>query len=274
MRPLPTTELEVRLTDDEVAAFRRDGFTSIPRITTDEEVEWLREVFDQFFAEKEGGFPGGYFDLARPYDADGEDHLPQVLFPDRKVPDLRRTQYFRNARAISAQLLDQPGPELQGWFHMIHKPAHHGHEIPWHQDEAYWDPAMTYGAVGAWLPLDDVDLANGCMCFLPGSHTGPVHPHRHIGDDPAVHGLVTDVVGPAEAAAMVPVPLAAGGATFHHSRTLHHTGPNRTPRQRRALALEHQVTPTPSDEPAVRPWIDEGQAAWDARSVFTTPQDA
>jgi ectoine hydroxylase-related dioxygenase (phytanoyl-CoA dioxygenase family) len=265
VRALPKTELEVMLTDDQVAAFRRDGFTSIPRITTDEEVEWLREVFDELFAEKAGGFPGGYFDLARPYDADGEDHLPQVLVPEQRVPDLRRTQFFRNAHAITGQLLDHPEEQLLAWGHMIHKPARHGHEIPWHQDEAYWDPKMAYRAVGSWLPLDDADLDNGCMCFLPGSHTGPVHPHRHIDDDPAVHGLVTDVtVG----VGMVPVPLAAGGATFHHPRTLHHTPPNRSDRQRRAVAVEHQTAPVPRDSPEPRPWIDAGMDAWAARPVI------
>lgn len=272
MRELPTTtELEVRLTDDEVAAFHRDGYASVERITTDEELDWLRDVFDDFFGAKRGGIPGGYFDLARPYEAEGEDHLPQVLFPEQRIPELRRTQYFRNARAISAQLLDAAPGDLQGWAHMIHKPAFHGEQIPWHQDEAYWDPAMSYRAIGTWLPLDDVDVANGCMCFLPGTHTGPVHPHRHIDDDPAVHGLVTDVT---TGEGMVPVPLAAGGATFHHPRTLHHTPSNVTDRQRRALAVEHQTVPVPLAVPAERPWVDAGSEAWAARTVFTTPQDA
>lgn len=271
MRSLPVTELEVRLTEAQVAAFGRDGFTSVDRITTDDEVAWLREVFDELFSAKEGGVPGGYFDLARPYDAPGDDDLPQVLFPDLRFPELRNTQFFRNAKAITAQLLDAPADELHGWAHMIHKPARHGHEIPWHQDEAYWDPGHTYRAVGAWLPLDDVDLANGCMCFVPGSHTGAVHPHRHIDDDPAVHGLWTDAT---DGAGMVPVPLAAGGATFHHPRTLHHTPPNASDRQRRAVAVEHQTAPIPREVADERPWVDEGFAAWAARPVIIQATEA
>jgi ectoine hydroxylase-related dioxygenase (phytanoyl-CoA dioxygenase family) len=124
---------------------------------------------------------------------------------------------------------------------------------------------MRYQAVGAWLPLDDVDLANGCMCFLPGSHLAEVLPHRHIGDDPNVHGLETDVADPS---AMVPVPLAAGGATFHHPRTLHHTPANRSDRPRRAFATEFQTRPTKADVTAGRPWLEAGRAAWDARAPF------
>ncbi len=263
MRALPDRHYEVDVTDEMVAAYRNDGFTSIDRITTDEELEWLRDVFDELFTERRSGIPGGYFDLSRPYDAPGEDHLPQVLYPEIAVPDLKRTQLRRNARTICAALLGVAPDELHAWGHMIHKPAHHGEEIPWHQDEAYWDPDVDYQAIGTWVPLDDVDLANGCMCFLPGTHRGDVLPHRHIDDDPAVHGLVTDHADPST---MVPVPLTAGGATFHHARTLHHTPPNRSDRQRRAVATEFQTTPTPRAEPVHRPWIDEAKAAWAART--------
>jgi ectoine hydroxylase-related dioxygenase (phytanoyl-CoA dioxygenase family) len=65
----------------------------------------------------------------------------------------------------------------------------------------------------------------------------------------------------------VPVPVPAGGAVFHHSRTLHASGPNRTDRARRAYANEWQLAPVKADTAAERPWIDEGQAAWAARSL-------
>ncbi len=265
MRTRPSERFEVTVDDALVAAFRRDGFASIERITTDAEVDWLREVFDELFADRRGGIPGGYFDLSRPYDAEGPDHLPQVLFPESAVPELKATRLQANARAIAAALLGVDADLLHSWGHMIHKPARHGEQIPWHQDEAYWEPHLDYLAVGVWVPLDDVDLANGCMCFLPGTHLGPVRVHRHIDDDPAVHGLVTDDVDPTT---MVPVPLAAGGATFHHPRTLHHTPPNRSDRDRRAVATEYQTPPTRRDVPAHRPWVDEGRVAWDARTIY------
>jgi ectoine hydroxylase-related dioxygenase (phytanoyl-CoA dioxygenase family) len=170
MRPLPDVRYEIEVLDEQVEAFHRDGFTSIGRITTDEELDWLRGLFDALFAERA-------------------------------------------------------------------------------------------------LPLDDVDTTNGCMCFLPGTHLGDVLPHRHIDDDPSVHGLVTDHADPS---GMVAVPLRAGGATFHHPRTLHHTPPNATDRYRRAVAVEHQTPPTPRATRAVRPWVDEGKAAWDARAPFTS----
>ena len=225
-RPRPTAELVVEASADMVEEFRTHGFTSVERITTDEEVDWLRGVFDDLYGAR---VAGGYFDLARPYDGDGADLLPQALFPERAIPALRDTTYVRNARRIAAALLDADGDDLDVWGHMIDKPPHTGHETPWHQDEAYWDPTQRFHAVGAWMPLDDCDEGNGCMTFLPGSHRGDVLPHRHIADDPAVHGLqfAVDV----DVAGAVSVPLRAGGATFHHPRhlPLHRRQPFRPP---------------------------------------------
>lgn len=269
-RPEPRHPFRLTLDDDTVEHFHEHGYASVPRITSDEEVEWLRVVFDAFFAERRGAIPGGYFDLARPYDADGADDLPQVLVPEVQVPELRRTDFWANARRATAQLLGCPPEELQGWGHMIRKPARHGGELPWHQDESYWDPGFDYRAVGNWLPLDDVDERNGCMTFVPGSHRSDVLHHRHIDDDPSVHGLWTDEITDEQVAAAVAVPLRAGGATFHHPRTLHRTGPNTTDRPRRAYANEFQATPVEREVRTHRPWVDEGQARWNERSVIAS----
>lgn len=40
--PPPDVVFEVRLTEEQVDRFHRDGFTSVDRITTDEELDWMR----------------------------------------------------------------------------------------------------------------------------------------------------------------------------------------------------------------------------------------
>src|SRR5262245_66594496 len=92
--------LDVPLSDEQVEQFHAEGFTSVPRITTDEELEWLRPIYDELFASRRGAFRGGYFDLARPYESDGEDLVPQVLAPEYKVAALLDTNIYRNALAI------------------------------------------------------------------------------------------------------------------------------------------------------------------------------
>lgn len=260
---LPT--IDVHPTADDVAFFRENGYLRVERITTDEEVEWLGRRYDELFEERRGAFPGGYFDLSRPYDADGADLLPQILMPELKVPEIRETSFHRNGLRFAAALLDVPEADLNAWGHMILKPARVGHETPWHQDEAYWEPTKSYTAVAIWMPLDPATVESGCLQFVPGSHRGAVLNHRHIGDDPTVHGLWTDE---ADASTAVASPLDPGGATFHHPRTLHYAGPNRSERDRRAWATEFQLPPVTVDPPAHRPWVAAGHDEWEKRPVI------
>jgi ectoine hydroxylase-related dioxygenase (phytanoyl-CoA dioxygenase family) len=260
----PKSDFRVTLAGTEVEAFRENGFVAIPCITSDEEVAWLREVYDWLFADKSRAVRGGHFDLVRPYESAGEDRLPQIIAPERALPQLKETAFWRNGRTVAAALLGVGEELLQGWGHMIRKPPKIGEPLPWHQDEAYWDPALIYRALGCWLPLDDATVENGCMSFIPGSHANAVLPHRHVNDDPAIHALFAEP-DPADIARATPVPMPAGGAVFHHSRTLHSSGPNTTDRARRAYANEWQLAPVAAGATPVRPWIEEHRTAWAAR---------
>ena len=52
--PPPASDFEVAPTDDEVASFRENGFLVVERITTDEEIDWLRPIFEAAFDESDG----------------------------------------------------------------------------------------------------------------------------------------------------------------------------------------------------------------------------
>jgi hypothetical protein len=260
----PRVAFPVELPLARVAEFEERGFTWLERITSDEELAWLGRVYDLLFAERAQAVRGGYFDLSRPYESEGPDRLPQLLLPEAIVPALRETAFWANGRTIAAQLLGAEPGVLRGWGHMIRKPARVGEALPWHQDEAYWDPAFDYRALGCWLTLDPATPESGCLRFVPGSQTGGVRVHRHIGDDPSIHGLVTDDV---DDGAAVAVPLPAGGAIFHHCRTLHSSGPNTSPAVRRAYANEWQLPPTRRASVEERPWLEAGRRAWDARRL-------
>ena len=52
MQRRPTGEHLIELPDQALEEFRGRGFTSVPRITTDEEIEWLREVHDLLFSDE------------------------------------------------------------------------------------------------------------------------------------------------------------------------------------------------------------------------------
>ncbi len=251
-------DFNVDVTDEQVTFFQENGYLSIPRITTDDEIEWLKGIYDKLFNDRTGEEQGRYFDLAGPRAHTGQETLPQVLGPEGQFPELRESIYFHNARRLAAKLLSVEQEKVGGGGHMILKPAHYGNETPWHQDEAYWNPEVLPHSLSVWLPLDKATLESGCMQFIPKSHKGEVRWHRHINDDPLVHGLVTDDVDPSEAVAC---PIPAGGATFHHCRTLHYSAPNSTDQERRAYILVFSGPPKKLDKPDDRPWQKAEQEA-------------
>lgn len=266
--PLPTSTLDVDIDDDQVELFREHGYLVVDQMVADEELEWLRSTYEEIFAARQGGFPGGAFDVTRRYEDDpgrGQQRFTQVLGPELSVPALLETGYVRNGRRIASRLLGLPEADLTNWGHMLTKPGRIGFPAPWHQDEAYWDPTKRYVAVGAWLPLDDATIDNGCLWFVPGSHKAGVRRHRHLDDDPAVHLLELDEE--VDVGSAVPVPVKAGGATFHHCRTLHYSRPNSTPHDRRAYANEFQTVPVRRDTPADRPWYFDGTKAYAATAA-------
>ncbi len=224
--------MTLSLAPDAAGKFWDQGFLAVPGVCDPQEIDWLCEVYDRLFAQRAGWDKGDFFDFAGPDTADTAPVLPQLLEPSRYEPSLKQAAFRLNAFAIATQLL---GPSAELVFeHAMLKPARIGAETPWHQDEAFFPIHTDYQSITVWMPLQPVDLSNGCMQFIAGSHKHAVLPHRRMHNDPRLHGL--EVCDP-HVGTPVSCPLPAGGATVHHCRTLHHAGPNLTDQPRRAYAL-------------------------------------
>ena len=221
------------VTDDDKAKFLNDGYISFPAITTQEEVAWIREIYDQLFADRRGAEKGDMFDFASTT-AIGETtaQVPQLLNPSKYDKRLLETQFRKNCLEVAQKLLGE-GAEVV-FEHAMMKPPFNGGVTVWHQDSAFYEKYTNYESATFWMPLQDVNQANGCLEFIPGSNNGPLLPHHSVGDDPRVHGLEAIGVDTSKA---VPVPLPAGGVSIHLSGTLHYAGPNPTAAPRRAYAL-------------------------------------
>lgn len=241
-------ESTVRLSEEQIRYYHQNGFLAIPAITTPEEVEHIREIYDRLFTEKTGRDKGYQFDLAGTDEDDKESVLPQMLRLTQFVPELKDTLFYANAFAVTRQLL---GPDVQYWDdHAILKPARIGAETPWHQDQAYWSPQHDYNSVSIWMPLQEATMENGCMQFIPGPEQG-ILPHHTKDNDPRIHALVVDQIDTSRAVAC---PIPAGGATIHHCRTLHYTGPNTSDIPRRAYILGFGDPPKERAVPYDFPW--------------------
>jgi ectoine hydroxylase-related dioxygenase (phytanoyl-CoA dioxygenase family) len=247
---------------DQVAQFHRDGYIALPQLASLEEVARLRASYDRIFAARAGREEGNQFDLAGADEDNQEAKLPQILDPAKYAPELAEGPYIEAANQIARALL---GENAQvGVAHAILKPARTGVPTPWHQDEAYWDPAQDYTTISIWVPLQDTTIEMGCMQFIPGSHKTEVRTHQPIGGDIRVHGLECLEVDATQA---IPCPLPAGGCTIHLGRTLHFAGPNLSDTPRRALILMGGLPSTPRQGPARSfRWNEVKKTARDARA--------
>ena len=240
------------LSAEQIAFFRERGYLRLDAITTADEVERLRGVFDRLFAERAGWEKGKSFDLAGTDEADKKPVLPQILNPVEFAPELAETQFRVNALAIARELL---GPTAELWFeHAIFKPAHYGAPTPWHQDEAHrYDPGVDYEQLSVWMPLQPATIENGCMQYIPGSNRGPILDHRSLDGDPRKSAL--ECIGEFDPAAAESCPLPPGGAAIHHCRTLHGAGTNTTDIPRCAYILAFRSAPMPMPAREMFPWL-------------------
>lgn len=250
------------LTAQQVAQFREQGFLRLERFAAVEEINWVRTIYDRLFAERAGWNRGDHFDLAGTDDPNAPLRLPQMMNPASYAPELAKAALRTAALSLARQLLGETAEATDE--HAICKPEADGAETPWHQDEAYWDPAYDYDALSVWVPLQDVSVENGCMQFIPGSHRLGMLSHHAIGHDVRVHGLTTDDVDARQAVAC---PLPVGGCTVHHCRTLHYTGPNHTNQVRRAYIMMFQKPPVPATVHREFPWLAARRAARQERSA-------
>jgi ectoine hydroxylase-related dioxygenase (phytanoyl-CoA dioxygenase family) len=244
---IPTQSFELSLSEETNRTFHRDGLVTIPRLTTDVEAGWFRGVYDRLLSDRLSAR------LREPRASRGAgNNTLWMRLNQWEALVLNRTVTVHNAKRLAAALLGARVEELQVGLRFFFKPANGGGPVPWHQDEAHYEPGFDYRSLNVWVPFDHVNPDNGCLWYIPRSHLGGVRVHRHPGGGAPEVALMTDDVDLDEA---VSVPLAAAAASFHHCRTLHCSGSNVTKDHRRALVLVCGMQPIPHGRPNERPWV-------------------
>ena len=110
-----------------------------------------------------------------------------------------------------------------------------GAQVEWHTDWGFY-PATNDDILEIGLTFDDMEIENGCLMGIPGSHTWPAPDHHQ--DGYFVGAVSEDDFDMEEA---VPIRLKAGGVSIHHVRTLHGSAPNISDRPRRLLLMGYQA---------------------------------
>ena len=133
---------------------------------------------------------------------------------------------------------DLLGDDIVGWgCHYFCKMPRDGKRVAWHQDATYW-PLSPSKTVTVWLAIDDADIGNACMRFIPGSHL-----HGPLGfevDDQDQSNVLNQTVPDVEAMGeAVNNELPAGAISLHTDLLLHGSEANGSDRRRCGLTLRY-----------------------------------
>ena len=154
--------------------------------------------------------------------------------PTRYWPELNEARFRLWAIEFAGTLMRRP---VEFWYdQFLAKPPEKGAATLWHQDEGYWGRNLEECGITCWMPMHDVDVANGCMHFIDRGHKDGVLQHfqpEHVQSDL--------LYCKPDESRTVACPIRLGSVTFHHGKTPHMTTPNITNTWRRILTQHLRV---------------------------------
>ena len=222
------------LTPGQVDQFNREGFLKPFQIYQSSEIADVRSYFDRLLAH---------------YVAEGKDSysISSAHLRHGRVWDI-----LTNPQIV-ALVSDLLGPSVLGWgSHFFCKMPGDGKRVAWHQDASYW-PLTPSKAVTVWLAIDDADLRNANMRFIPGTHVLG-HLTYQLSEHDEANVLNQTIPEIERFGQPVDVQLKAGEASIHSDLLLHGSEANVSDRRRCGLTLRY----TTGDVRAYLGWADKG----------------
>ena len=223
------------LTRAEIDQYQQIGAIVVPDVLDAEEVTRLRTVTN---AMVEGA--RGLTEHSEIYDLE-DSHTPTSPRVRRiKAPHLHHPEFARlvRHRRIIAVLQDLWGPDIRFDTAKLNmKSAGFGAAVEWHQDWAFY-PHTNDDLAAVGVMMDDMELENGPLLIIPGTHRGPVFDHHADG---AFCGAMDPARGDADFSRAVALTGKAGAITVHHVRTVHGSAPNTSQCDRRLLLFQFRA---------------------------------
>jgi hypothetical protein len=246
------TEAEQALlpSDEDVAAYAAHGWYLSRKLLTDAEVDTLVSASEAFYAgARSRTIPRRPANLSYWEPANGavQRHNDYIHYESDEIGAIMRKPILG---AVAARLAQ--ADEIRVFqATLIYKPPVPGEPsnlVPWHFDKHYWQNSTSDRMLTAFIPMHDCDEQMGTITMIDGSNTW-----KEIGGDDSTarhfahrsrEELEVLLRENAEYnnARVTPVPMIIpkGHMSFHHCRTYHGSGANRSPRPRRAISLHLQ----------------------------------
>ncbi len=250
--PPPSTRFEATPTAKEVQFFHENGFLAVERMTSDEEIAWMRRIFEFIFSKENASGPARRSTVPARW-CPAKARLTQAFFPEIYFPELLTPTTAATPSDTRRRCSASMNSTLSSWGHMIQK---------------------TAGRPGRLLASGPRLLAARARLLRTRRLAADARRHRRDGRDAVHPGLAQARPGAASPGRRAPAqradgegtgrrrkavacPLKMGGATFHHSETLHYTAPNATGTPRLAFPMEFQLAPVRRSKPVSMPWMEE-----------------
>lgn len=236
---------DYRLSAEQIAAYERDGYLTLPNVLTEAELGGIEPTFQRFIEGQVPGMGRDFCDMSGPYGRAFEDfNLVNAVLPRVYEPSLVGNVFERRATSIARQLIGADILLDYDQF-LAKRPRRDAAVFAWHQDLGYW-PTGTPDTltVTCSLALDDATPDNGCLQVVPGSHReAQLRPHRpsawstspELRDE--AHTLTVELT-PNDV--VVPLPVKRGSITVHNERIVHGSPGNRTDGWRRTYVIAHR----------------------------------
>jgi hypothetical protein len=192
------------LSQAQVESFERNGFVAPVRAISDERARYYRGRLEAF----EAAYPEHRLKL---------DQKAHLICP--WVDEMIREPAILNATE------DLIGPNILCWGTSLRAKAPDGKTFAgWHQDTAYADvkPIVLIAA----LALSPARSEHGCIRAIPGSHRGPLLPHREAFNTDSLLSREQYISAEFDQSAAVDLALDPGEAAFFNNAIIHSSRPN------------------------------------------------
>ena len=237
-------ETSKTLSDKQIQCYNKKGYIFPIDVFSETEISTHREYFNQIIETESKNGRGGYSISG------WQIHDPHIydLMVDKRILD-----------CVEGLL----GKNIICWgTHYFCKLPGDSKRVSFHQDASYW-PLTPSKTITVWLAIDDTDVENSAMKFIPESHLYGQINYQH--STPKEQNVLNQTVDSPEnyGGAPVYVELKAGQISLHSDLILHGSDPNLSDRRRCGLTMRFAP-------PEVKTYHDWNQNAVICRGIDST----
>jgi ectoine hydroxylase-related dioxygenase (phytanoyl-CoA dioxygenase family) len=214
-----------RISEDQIANFRRDGFVHLKNVLTEAEIRHYEPELTRLVEEETAKLPALFerSDYAKAFVQVENLWLRSTL--------AREFTFSRRFARMAAELLGVSGVRL---YHdqALYKEAGGG-TTRWHQDQSYF-PLTTENIATIWIPLQKTTREMGTLTFAKGSNHCAYKSDDVItkeGEEKMLAFLNS------QGCEVIEEPFELGEASFHYGWTAHTARPNCTDQLRKVMTI-------------------------------------